>query len=283
MTAQSPTMLKNKTRLTSDKIFVFLAAALQGIHVLYWLNQEVYVGPQVYLVFGYSVIASLIVFKMKTFNQKGMNFFIITIAVFSLITSIINYYYIIKLNLPIGLFAGHKVIALFIGIFALSPAWVGYFLLSLCLLTAPLFVLLCAPEILSDARGTELWICIMFSIIAFAIFRYRLETQKIQADLVEIKANEKALKDFSDVSTALRDLMSTPLQSLDLLTDLLQNEKISPGEAAEQLKIATYKLHELVHIFNEHQSKMPGNEAHRTGDSLALLRTKFPQYRKIES
>jgi len=178
-------------------------------------------------------------------------------------------------NLQIAYFGSYKATAVIIALIAPFPHFLGYLLLALCLFIPPLQVLLFSREIMHVSGQYEPWITMGYVLAAFLVLHHRLSTLKLHATLIESQVKEKNLRDFADVALALRDLTNTPLQSLDLLIELLRHEKISPQHASELLSKTTYRLRELMQVLSDQQNKITKQQVRYSMDSMNILRQSF--------
>lgn len=178
-------------------------------------------------------------------------------------------------KLQITYFGTYKVTAVIIAMLAPFPHFLGYLLLAICLFIPPLQVLLFSREVMHVPGQYEPWITMCYALAAFLVLHHRLGTLKLHANLIESQAKEKNLRDFAEVALALRDLTNTPLQSLDLLIELLRHEKISQQHAAELLSKTTYRLRELMQILSDQQKKITQKQVRQSMDSMAILRQSF--------
>lgn len=183
-------------------------------------------------------------------------------------------------NLQITYFGTYKVIAIIIAMLAPFPHFLGYLLLAICLFVPPLQVLLFSREVMHVSGQYEPWITMCYALAAFLVLHHRLGTLKLHATLIESQAKEKNLRDFADVALALRDLTNTPLQSLDLLIELLRHEKISQKHAAELLSKTTYRLRELMQVLSDQQKKIAQKQMRQSMDSMDILRQSFSNQNK---
>ena len=172
-------------------------------------------------------------------------------------------------------FAGYKALSLVIAIIAPLPSWIGYLMISLCLFIPPVQALVISPQVMTIDHGSEPWFSMVYAIIGFVIYNYRLDAQRAQMELLELRANENSFKNFSDVVLALRDLTNTPLQSLSLLVEMMKKNQITMDQASDALSKTTYKLWELASVLNEVQKKIPNFKNRTSMDSLDILRKKL--------
>lgn len=178
-------------------------------------------------------------------------------------------------NLPIAYFSIYKLMSVTIALLALFPHYVGYVLLSFCLLIPPVQTLLISPEIIQASGGYEPWITMCYAVTAFLVLRHRISTLKLHANLIESQTKEKSLREFADVAMVLRDLTDTPLQSLDLLIESLREEKISQKEASELLSRATFRLRGLMQVLDEQQKKIARQQMQQSINSMDIIRQNF--------
>lgn len=186
-------------------------------------------------------------------------------------------------NLQISYFGTYKVTAVIVAMLAPFPHFLGYLLLAICLFFPPIQVLLYSREVMHISGQYEPWITMCYSLAAFLVLHHRLGTLKLHANLIESQAKEKNLRDFADVALALRDLTNTPLQSLDLIIELLRQEKISQVQAADLLSKTTYRLRELMLVLSDQQKKLTNHQIRHSMDSMDILRQSFGSGPKKEN
>ncbi|AZZ35602.1 hypothetical protein CIK05_01905 [Bdellovibrio sp. qaytius] len=181
-------------------------------------------------------------------------------------------------NVQMTYFGTYKFIIVCVALMAPFPHFIGYLLIALCLFIPPMQVLLFSPQIMKLSGQFEPWTTMGYALAGLLILHHRISTLKLHANLVESEAKEKNLRDFADVALALRDLTNTPLQSLDLLTELLRSDKISTQQASELLSKTTYRLRELMQVLSEQQKKLTKQQSLQSMDSMDIIRKTFSTF-----
>ncbi|MES2855680.1 MAG: hypothetical protein V4692_07445 [Bdellovibrionota bacterium] len=208
-------------------------------------------------------------------TERGSAVIFLSIAASELLASSISASKFTNAQMPFTLFEAFKLVAVLIAALTPRPAWVGYLILSFCILVPPLQVLLLDPEIESWTNFREPWVTLQYAIAGILILRYRLNADGRQTVSVESQSSAKSKRDLAQVAEAVRDLTNTPLQSLEILSDLLKSNEIDSVQAADRMREATYRLREVVQIFEDNQTKLSMGQGSDTVDSFEVLRSKF--------
>jgi hypothetical protein len=256
--------------------FVNIIASLAPIVLLLSLNEP---GSSVFAWLAVAFAAGIAFFSIRRYPEKmakhpALIFFWLSVPIFA--ASCVSTAERIHKPNEVFFFA-YKVLALLIAVLAPSPQWIGYVLLSLCLFIPPLQVLLVTPEIGNATR--EPWPTIEITTAAIFILRHQLMTRAKIAATIEMKAQEKSRIDFSEAAGALRDLTNTPLQSLDLLAEMLNAGEVAGPEASAHLRAANYRLNEVMLLLNERASDASRNVG--SPDSFEILRKKMSRSNQI--
>lgn len=260
------------------RTYSILMTVGSGIAIFAWLNK--YSSPSWHwpLAFSASVCFLLYILKQPSMSMARITFFYFAIALFNFLGALVSANHILRHGHNTILFEVYKFIALVVAFLAPYPRAVGYVLIGLCCLLPPLQVLLTPNAAAPGLYVIEPWVTMAYALGALVILRHRLETRQLEISLAELKAKEKSWSDFADVIVALRDLTGTPVQSLEILVDLLKNEKITSRQAGELLEKEVYKIKEISEIFAQHQSTLIWKQGTESVDSLAVLRQKLSSY-----
>jgi hypothetical protein len=255
----------------------FTTAALVAIifGTITWINNGIAIMWPWYLSILIAATSLILTIKLSNLSKAQSAAIILSINISAFFASSVTAYLEVKQNINTDFFAAYRFGALLVAIVAPSPVWVCYTVFGMALFIPPLQVLFINPEISVFSSYREPWVTMVYPLVSYIILKIRRESQHTEMMLVESRASEKSLKDFAEVAVALRDLTNTPLQSLDLLTELLNSESITPKQASEYLSKTTYKLHEIIHIFNEYQKNMMWQSGKETLDSFDILKNKF--------
>lgn len=259
----------------STRTYAIMALCVLPLSLIIRINAGLPVTGLWYFSLALAALTFFISNKYTRMPVKYSSILMMCIIIFTLLPSSETADISAEKNLQITYFETYKITAVVIAMLAPFPHFVGYLSLALCLFIPPLQVLLLSREVMQVPRLHEPWITMCYALAAFLVLHHRLGTLKLHATLIESQAKEKNLRDFAEVALALRDLTNTPLQSLDLLIDLLRHEKISQQHASELLSKTTYRLRELMQVLSDQQKKITQKQIRQSMDSMAILRQSF--------
>ena len=274
---KSTTSYSVQDALTNKSIetLIRIACVLSPLGLLTWINNDLKLIWPWYVAILVDYIGLFLFLKFPKMPKSFSISIFFSQIITTLLAGVATTYGIVLQRIDSDFFGTFKYMALAVALIAPSPAWLGYTAILICLFVPPLQSLFLNPEIDAFSSHREPWVTIGYVILAFFILNYRVKSQKMQTELIEAKTNEKSLQDFAEVAVALRDLTNTPLQSLDLLTDMLKNETLKGQEASEYLSDITLKLNEIMYIFNENQKRLVLKRGYDQSNSLEVLRRKF--------
>lgn len=265
----------NQLAARSTRYFAVVTLCLLTLALIIRINAKFPVTWMWYAAIVVVVFSLFVTSKLPRLKVKYCATLTIIMALCALLSASQTAAQAAEKNLPIAYFTSYKVMSVTIALLALFPHYVGYVLLSFCLLIPPFQTLLISPEIIQASGGYEPWITMCYAVTAFLVLRHRLGTLKLHANLIESQTKEKSLRDFADVAMVLRDLTNTPLQSLDLLIESLREEKISQKEASELLSRATFRLRGLMQVLDEQQKKIARQQMQQSINSMDIIRQNF--------
>lgn len=265
----------NQLAARSTRYYALVTLCLLPLALIIRINAKLPVTWLWYLALAVVVFVFLVTSKLRRLKVKYCAVLNIFMALCVLLPSSQTAVFAAEKNLSVAYFGTYKVMSVVVALLAPFPHYVGYILLSFCLLIPPIQVLLFTPEVIHASGHYEPWITMCYALVAFLVLHHRISTLKLHANLIESQTKEKSLRDFADVAMALRDLTNTPLQSLDLLIELLREEKISQKQASELLSRTTYRLRDLMQVLSEQQKKIARQQVQQSIDSMDIIRQTF--------
>lgn len=265
----------NQLAASSTRYFATVTLCLLPLALIIRINANLPVTGLWYLALAVVAFVFFVTSKLSRLKVKYCVVLNVIMLLCGLLPSMQTAELAAAQNLSISYFGTFKVMAVIVAMLAPFPHYVGYILLSICLFVPPLQVLIFSPEVIRTSGQYEPWITMCYALAGFLVLHHRVSTLKLHANLIESQAKEKSLRDFADVALALRDLTNTPLQSLDLLIDLLREEKISQKEASELLGRTTYRLRELMQVLSEQQKKLTKLQVQQSMNSMDIIRQTF--------
>lgn len=226
-----------------------------------------------------SWLALALIYKRPVLAEKYRSYIYFGTAFFVFLSASVNSHDLIVNRSSATVLGGYKIFAVLIALIAPAPAWIGYVLIGCCIVFPSLQALFITTDMAVQTNYRDPWLTIIYAILAFIVFKYRIHAQKVEIELIETKSKEKSLKYFSDISMAIRDLTNSPLQSIDLVTDLLEQNNITPEKAGSLLRPNIKKLHDLSNMMAEQHEKLNRPEYQQASfDSIELLKQKFADF-----
>lgn len=267
--------------LRSVRAFASISACCLPLVLLMVINNGTGVLWPWYMALFIAFVSTFVVFKFPKLTQAQCSTIFILLVVSICLAGSINSHYIAILKLNKSIFGSYKICAMFIALIAPTPVWLGYFLISLCILVPPLQALIFSPEVMDIAGLDEPWYTLLYTMPSIFVLKYRLESHSVQTALFEAKTNEKILKDFTNVTLELRDLSMAPLSEQRLLAELLAEEKIDRKQGAERLLQSIKKLDEIVNVLNEHHKKLLVKMNRNQNTTVTDLRSNLAKSKKL--
>lgn len=194
----------------------------------------------------------------KLSQMSAAMYILICCAVF--IGNIYRNHYFININMDMPMFNVYKLVAIAIALLAPRPNWIGFFIITLCLFIPPLQVLFLSPEFNMTKYG-EQWMPMFYSILAYFILDYRIRAQDRYAEIIKTNISEKTLSDFMEISIELRDQTRKSIKSLQMIAEMMDNEKHTGADVSAHLKQSVREMTEILRIFDEARGRLSNSKS----------------------
>lgn len=149
-------------------------------------------------------------------------------------------------------FLGHKFIALTIGMMAPSLQKKGMVLISLCgIIPVCIYYFVIPPEARQLVFRPEPWTTFITAAIGMMILHHRISEIKFEIAAIEATYAKKHAEDKASTFLAIRDFVSTPLQTLILEAAILREKFPQARTDLDRLDGSIEKILELRKKFNE--------------------------------
>lgn len=184
-------------------------------------------------------------------------------------------------------YGGFKLMAMGIAIVAPFPYRNGFIAIFLCALIPVLMHVTVLKPLQSKIPLPEPGIAVVACVVALCGLVFRLRGIKIERENARLRAEKENLNEFSRILLVLRDLTNTPLQVIELTTQLMKSGQISPEEAAEHLHVSVEKLTLISDLLSKHQfgdiPETQMNKLYDTNDPMVFLQKRLNQLKSKAS
>ena len=123
----------------------------------------------------------------------------------------------------------------------------------------------------------EPWVTLVYCLIAAALLVYRRQTRVMGERLIEARAEAEVLHRLAETSLAVRDLVNTPLQSLELAVGALEARHPEERPTLARMRRAIARLSELGHVLSVWESASRAAQARDLDETGAALAGRAPR------
>lgn len=204
----------------------------------------------------------------------------VTAVIVSLFANTLTNYQLALGDVKFDTFTGYKIIPLAVALIAPSPVWIGYVLISVTSIFPIILYFFVFPTGFAALISIqEPWLTTVYGIVGFFVLRHRYSNIKMERAMSRLTAERRAVQDLAQIFLGFRDMMNTPLQSIELTASLLRNEVLSSKDGAMHLERSLIRLRELSQILTSYEGNIDWNEAGSSFDAVALLEQKLKEMR----
>ncbi len=197
-------------------------------------------------------------------------------VIVSLFANTLTNYQLALGDVKFDTFTGYKIIPLAVALIAPSPVWIGYVLISVTSIFPIILYFFVFPIGFAALISIqEPWLTTVYGIVGFFVLRHRYSNIKMERAMSRLTAERRAVQDLAQIFLGFRDMMNTPLQSIELTASLLRNEVLSSKDGAMHLERSLIRLRELSQILTSYEGNIDWNEAGSSFDAVALLEQKL--------
>lgn len=152
-------------------------------------------------------------------------------------------------------FEGFKAVALAVATLAPFRPALSYGVVGACAVT-PLAVYAAMPAPLRANLPVEApWTVLVYPLLAAGILMYRVRALRIEREVMRANARREELERFAKVSLAYRDIVNSPLQTIELLCAVLRRNHPEAKELLDHLRNSASRLTAMREMLSrtEHQ------------------------------
>lgn len=176
-------------------------------------------------------------------------------------------------------FRPHHLGALAVALLAPSRAWVGIVTIAGFTSAAVLQFALFDPTIRARLPYGDPWATLAFGGFAIGLYLFRLRANRIEQEIAIVHTRVVELERFARTMLAVRDLTNTPLQTLELIADLLRAEAAGPHDVADRIERAVHRMKEIEHLASAYETEVAWSSETASFDPRAILQAARPLQR----
>lgn len=141
-----------------------------------------------------------------------------------------------------GAFEGFKAVALAVATLAPFRPALCYGVVGACAIT-PVAVYAVMPAPMRANLPVEApWTVLVYPMLAAGILMYRVRALRTEREVIRAHARREHLERFAKVSLAYRDLVNSPLQTIELLCGVLRRQHPESQEILDHLRKSASRL-----------------------------------------
>lgn len=173
-------------------------------------------------------------------------------------------------------FRQHHLGALTVAALAPPRLWVGLVTIAGFTVLPILQFSLFSPEIRQRMPYGDPWATLAFGGFASALLVFRLRSNRIETDVARMHAKMAALERFARTMLAVRDLMNTPLQTLQLNAELLREDRPNTKVIADRIERSVARMQEIEHVAGEYERDVAWPADAESFDPMTVLKPHTP-------
>jgi hypothetical protein len=135
--------------------------------------------------------------------------------------------------------------------------WLGFLaILTYCLSAFAQFQFFFPPDIKARLDGAEPWPIFAFGLAGILALVYRFRRAQLEQDLARIQAQNFAIKRLAGAFLNIRDLMNTPLQVIEISTNLLRNSNGPQKPIIDSIDRSVQSLRDINSVLVQHEKEI---------------------------
>jgi len=168
-------------------------------------------------------------------------------------------------------FVGFKLLMMGIALLAPPMVRVGFALMGVLLLETVLLWFDFDARARQLATGWEPWMTFLYTAIAAGLLAYRARTLKRERRFFQARAEAESLERLARLFLAVRDQANTPLQSIEIVSTMLEDRFPEAAEDVARIHRAVKRLRELTRMLSGFEGLMTWARDDESIDAHALL------------
>lgn len=152
-------------------------------------------------------------------------------------------------------FEGFKAVALVVATLAPFRPALSYGVVGACAVAPVLLYEVMPAQMRANLPVEAPWTTLIYPLLATGILMYRGRALRMEAEVLRAHARREQLERFAKVSLAYRDLINSPLQTIELLCAVLRQEHPESKEPLDRLRRCASRLTAMGEMLShtEHQ------------------------------
>lgn len=112
------------------------------------------------------------------------------------------------------------------------------------------------PRIQAAIRSHEPWALLGFGLAACIVLAYRFRVRQLELEAIGARANAELTQRLAQAFLELRDLMNTPIQSIEIASSLLGQDDPDQKTILRELQKSCDRLRELNHLLKKYEHQL---------------------------
>jgi hypothetical protein len=168
-------------------------------------------------------------------------------------------------------FEGFKAVALAVATLALFGPTLSYGVVGVCAVT-PVVLYEVMPAALRANLPVEApWTTLVYPLLAIGIVLYRVRALRTEREVMRAHARREQLEKFAKVSLAYRDLVNSPLQTIELLCAVLRHEHPGSGALLDRLRRSASRLTAMGEMLSQTEHEVVWTSKEEAFDAAQVI------------
>ena len=162
----------------------------------------------------------------------------------------INHQFLFQSGQPFELFAGDKIFALAVGLVAPPVLWVGLTVITAAAVVPLIQYFLLAPEIVRTLPIQEPWLTVVYVVVAWVVYIFRLNWYKTQLQAARDQSRAAMLQEFAHLLIYAQHLTNSPLQTIENAVAIIRFQNPEQENLTKVMKRALMNVREVILLFS---------------------------------
>lgn len=212
------------------------------------------VGTSLVLMGVSAVGGAFLALKRKPKSEIVADLVFLAIIVTALATIWLNHEYYVQADVIFTLFAGYKLVALLIALFAPPRPLLGWTCLVVVAFTCLAQYYSWPEEVRQGLSIQEPWFSIIVFSAACVIYVNHLRSRELARRIAELRARSVMLQRFANLLINAQHLVNTPLQTIANTTKLLKHNYPETTTTLAPVDRALCRIGNIVALFSKYDS-----------------------------
>jgi hypothetical protein len=135
----------------------------------------------------------------------------------------------------------------------------------------PLRCLTFTPAVWRNFAAGEPWTIFIYGLFGVALLVYRLQGQALERRMLRLYSEAAATERLARTFLAVRDFTNTPLQTIELATEVIRQTNPELGPALDRIDRSVDRLFRLNHTFSAYESHLKWTKDEVSMDTEAMV------------